>query len=146
MFMKPLKAEQSWTTYVLSNLLESWSASRASGAAPLPALVQFAPKLGISSIAAAAFGSAFDLAEACLGRPLAVKHCCSDDLQAGERALIHLLDSTPQAGDSAVLGETSRELLDALVAAATSARRLLAPQEQELDRLWRTVELARLSH
>jgi hypothetical protein len=146
MFMKPIEAEQSWPTYVLAKLQESWSASRAARAAPLPALIQLAHRLGISSISAAAFGSVFDLAEACLGRPLSVKQCCSDDLQSGERALIHLLDAGTQEGDAAALGAASHELFDALVAAATSARRLLAPQEHELDRLWSTVHVARLSH
>jgi hypothetical protein len=146
MFMKPLKAEQSWTTFVLSTLLENWSASRAAGTAPLPALIQLAHRLGISSISAAAFGSVFGLAEACLGRPLSVKRCCNDDLPAGEWALIHMLNAGLQEGDTAALGAASGELIDALVAAATSARRLLAPQEHELDRLWHTVHAARLSN
>lgn len=147
MFMKPLKAEQSWATYALSNLLENWSASRATGAAPLPALIKLGHRLGISSLSAAAFGSAFSLAEACLGRPLSVERCCSDDLPAGERALIHMLKATgPGQADAAALGAASGELFDALVVATTSARRLLAPQEHELDRLWHTVHIARLSH
>ncbi|HET8534450.1 MAG TPA: hypothetical protein VFL74_02765 [Sphingomicrobium sp.] len=147
MFMKPIKAGQSWTTYILSSLLENWSASRASGATPLPALIQLAHRLGISSISAAAFGSAFNLAEACLGRPLSVKRCCSEDLPAGEQALIHMLKASgPGQANGAALGAASSELLDALVVATTSARRLLAPQEHELDRLWHTVQVARLSH
>ncbi|WP_196232925.1 hypothetical protein [Sphingomonas segetis] len=146
MFMKPIKAEQSWTTYVLSSLLESWSASRASGTAPLPALIALSHRLGVSSISAVAFGSVFDLAEACLGRSLSVNRCCSNDLPAGEWALIHMLNETLRDGDIAALGAASGELIDALVAAATSARRLLAPQEHELDRLWHTVHAARLSH
>ncbi len=147
MFMKPLQAEQSWTTYILSSLLENWSASRSSGAAPLPALVQLAHRLGISSLSAAAFGSAFNLAESCLGRTLSVERCCSDDLPAGERALIHMLKApAPGQGDADALGAKSGELFDALVVATTSARRLLAPQEHELDRLWHTVHVARLSH
>lgn len=146
MYMKPLKAEKSWTTYILSTLLENWSTSRAAGTAPLPALIELAHKLGISSISAAAFGSVFDLAEACLGRPLSVKRCCSDDLRAGEWALIHMLNASVREGDVAAFDAASGELIDALVAAATSARRLLAPQEHELDRLWHTVHAARLSH
>jgi hypothetical protein len=146
MYMKPLTAEQSWTTYVLSMLLENWSASRAAGTAPLPALINLARKLGISTISAAAFGSVFDLAEACLGRPLSVKRCCSDDLPAGEWALIHMINAGVREGDAAALDAAPVGLVDALVAAATSARRLLAPQEHELDRLWHTVEAARLSH
>jgi hypothetical protein len=147
MFMKPLKAEQSWTTYILSSLLENWSASRASGATPLPTLIQLAHRLGISSISAAAFGSAFDLAEACLGRPLSVKRCCSADLPAGERALIHMFQASgPGQANGAALGAASGELLDSLEVATTSSRRLLAPQEHELDRLWHTVHVARLSH
>lgn len=54
MFMTPLKAEQSWTTYILSTLLENWSTSRALGTAPLPALIELAHRLDISSILAAA--------------------------------------------------------------------------------------------
>lgn len=147
MFMKPIKAGQGWTAYILSSLLENWSASRASGTTPLPALIQLAHRLGISSISAAAFGSAFDLAEACLGRPLSVKRCCSDDLQAGERVLIRMLKAAgPEQGDGRAFGAASGELFDALVVATTSARRLLAPQEHELDRLWHTVHVARLSH
>ena len=147
MFMKPLKAGQSWATYVISCLIENWSESRASGAAPLPALIKLAHRLGISSISAAAFGSAFDLAEAWLGRPLSVKRGCSDDLPAGERALIHMLKATgPVQGNGFAPAAKSGELFDALVVAATSARRLLAPQEHELDRLWHTVHVARLSH
>jgi hypothetical protein len=146
MFMKPLKAEQSWAAYVISSLIENWSASRASGTAPLPALIAVAHRLGISSISAAAFGSAFDLAEACLGRRLSVGRFGSDDLPPGERALIHMLNAAgPGQGDAAELG-ASGELFDALVAATTSSRRLLAPQEHELDRLWHTVHVARLSH
>lgn len=147
MFMKPIRAGQSWTTYILSSLLENWSASRASGTTPLPALIELAHRLGISSISAAAFGSAFGLAEACLGRPLAVKRCCSDDLQPGEQALIRMLKATgPAKAEGATFGAASDELFDALVVATTSARRLLAPQEHELDRLWHTVHVARLSH
>lgn len=146
MFMKPLKAEQRWTTYILSALLENWSASRAQGAAPLPALIELAHRLGLASIAAAAFGSVFSLAEACLGRPLTVQRCCSNELPAGEWALIHMLDTSLQEGDAVALGASSGELFDALLVAATSARRLLAPQEHELDRLWNTVHVARLSH
>jgi hypothetical protein len=147
MFMKPLKAEQSWTSYILSSLLENWSASRASGIMPLPALIHVAHRLGISSVSAAAFGSAFDLAEACLGRHLSVKRCCSADLQAGELALIRMLKATgPGQSDATAFGAASGELFDALVVATTSARRLLAPQEHELDRLWHTVHVARLSN
>ncbi|HET6535113.1 MAG TPA: hypothetical protein VFG41_02930 [Sphingomicrobium sp.] len=146
MFMKPLKAEQSWTTYILSTLLENWSTSRASGAAPLPALIELAHRLDISSILAVALGSVFDLAEACLGRPLSVQHCCSDDLRPGEWALIHMLNDTLRDEDATALGAGSREIFDALLAAATSARRLLAPQEHELDRLWNTTHAARLCH
>jgi hypothetical protein len=147
MFMKPIKAGQSWTTYVISSLLENWSRSRKSGVAPLPALVKLAHQLGISSISASAFGSVFGLAETCLGRPLSVERCCSDDLPAGERALIKMLQAAgPGPGHSAALGSASGEMFDALVVATTSARRLLAPQEHELDRLWHTVHVARLSH
>jgi hypothetical protein len=146
MFMKPLEAGQSWTTYVLSTLLESWSASRASGTAPLPALIELAHRLGISSITAVAYGSVFGLAEACLERPLSVKRCCSDELPAGEWALIHMLDGTLQKADAAALGAASGEMFDALLTAATSARRLLAPPEHELDRLWSTTHAARLWH
>lgn len=147
MFMKPIKAGQSWTAYILSSLLENWSQSRAAGKTPLPALIELAHRLGISSMSAAAFGSAFGLAEACLGRPLSVKICCSDDLQPGEQALIRMLKATgPIVADGAAFGAASGELFDALVVAATSARRLLAPQEHELDRLWHTVHVARLSH
>jgi hypothetical protein len=103
-------------------------------------------RLGISSIAAAAFGSVFALAEACLGRPLAVTRCCSDDLQPGEWALIHMLGSGMRDGDAEALGSTSSELIDALVAASNSARLLLSPHEHELDRLWHTVHVARLTH
>jgi hypothetical protein len=110
-------------------------------------LIELGHKLGISSIATAAFASAFNLAESCLGRPLSVKRCCSNDLPAGELALIHLLKAAgPGQTDAAALGVASGELFDALVVATTSARRLLAPQEHELDRLWHTVHVARLSH
>jgi hypothetical protein len=146
MFMKPLEAGQSWTTYVLSTLLESWSASRASGTSPLPALIELAHKHGISSITAVAYGSVFGLAEACLGRPLSVKRCCSDELPAGEWALIHMLDGQLQEGDAAALAAKSGEMFDTLLTAATSARRLLAPPEHELDRLWNTTHAARLWH
>ena len=146
MLMQPLKAEQKWTTFILANLLEKWSAARVSGVAPLPALIELAPKLGIPSDLAAAFGSVFELAEACLGRPLKVERCCSASLQEGERALIRMLQNASSEGGAAVFGEKSRELADALAVAATSASRLLAPQEHELDRLWNTVHVARLCH
>jgi hypothetical protein len=147
MFMQPLKADQSWVTYILSNLLENWSASRAAGAAALPALISVGHRLGISSLSAAAFGSAFGLAEACLGRPLSVERCCSDSLPPGEWGLIRMLRTSAwDRGDAEALGAGSVELFDALVAATASARSLLAPQDHELDRLWHSVHLARLSH
>ena len=144
--MQPLKAEQKWTTFVLANLLQKWSAARASGTAPLPALVELAPDLGIPSGLAAAFGSVFELAEACLDRPLRVEQCCSAGLQDGERALIHMLQTASSEEGAAVFGEKSRGLADALLVAATSANRLLAPQENELERLRNTMHAARLCH
>ena len=146
MFMQPLRSEQKWTTFILSNLLESWSESRMSGAAPLPALIELAPKLGISSLSAAAFGSVFELAEACLGRPLQVERCCSDSLHADERALIRMLQTASAERSPAAFAEASSELADALALAAKSAALLLAPQEHELERLWNTLHAARLSH
>ena len=146
MLMQPLQAEQKWTTFILSNLIQKWSAAREAGIAPLPALIEIAPGLGIPSGLAAAFGSVFELAEACLGRPLKVEQCCSASLQDGEQTLIRMLQTASSEGAAAVFGEKSRGLADALVVAATSANRLLAPQEHELERLWNTVHVARLCH
>lgn len=42
--------------------------------------------------------------------------------------------------------EAPPELAFALATAATSASRLLAPPEHELDRLWHTVDAARLTN
>ena len=146
MLMRPIEAEQKCITFVLANLLENWSASRMSGVAPLPALIELAPRLGIPSGLAAAFASVFELAEACLGRPLSVERCCDDRLPAGERTLIRMLLTPSAEGSIAVFEEASRELYDAWLVSATSASRLLAPQEHELDRLWETVHAARLIH
>ena len=144
MFMQPLKADQKWTTFILSNLLENWSESRRTGVAPLPVLFELAPKLQIPTGLAAAFGSVFELAETCLGRPLNIKHCCSADLEPPEQALIRMLQSGSAAEGVAAFGNAAPELAEALATAATSASRLLSPPEHELDRLWHTVDAARL--
>lgn len=146
MMMQPLKADQKWTTFILANLLESWSASRRRGVAPFPILFELAPKLGIPTALAAAFGSVFELAETCIGRPLNIERCCSTELMAPEQALIRMLQTGSAAEGLAAFGDASRELAEALATAATSASRLLAPPEHELDRLWHTVDAARLIH
>ena len=146
MLMQPLKADQKWTTFILSNLLENWSASRRSGVAPLPVLIELAPKLGIPSELIVAFCSVFELAEACLGRSLNVEHCCSDTLQRPEHALIEMLQTGSATEGAASFAEAPIELWKALLLASTNVSRLLAPQEHELDRLWDTVHVARLIH
>lgn len=146
MLRQPLDPKQNWTTFIISNLIEKWSEARAAHEFPLPKLVELAPKLGISSGLAAAFGSVFELAEACLGRPIVVDRCCGEQLDAAEQSLIQMLQTASAEGPARMFGQLSSELGEALAVATKSVSLLLAPQQQQFEDLSSTVHAARLSH
>jgi hypothetical protein len=129
MLMQSVKAESDWTSYLAAGLLRRWAALRRSGEAALPGLVATAAGLGTTPIIAVAFGSVFQLTEACLGRPLDMEGCCTPEPRPDAHAVLHMLDAQQGAGMALDLRGATPGLFGALVSAIASVRRLLSEQE-----------------
>lgn len=129
MLMQPIEPDLDWRAHVAVRLLRRWAALRLSGEAQLPGLVGLATELGICSATAVAFGSVFQLTEACLERPLEAECCCSLDLSSDEHAILHMLRSAPSRGAPLASHSIPHGLPGALAWALASAKRLSIPPE-----------------
>lgn len=110
---------------VAVRLMRRWVAARRADEAALTSTVTLGTSLGVSAQAAIALCSVFQLAEACLERPLQAECCCSPLLTADERAILVLLwsgvDADPFHGTPAI----PHGLPGALAWATNIAARLL---------------------
>lgn len=111
---------------IFVRLFRLWSAARAGGSNPVPAMQELlhlfepAPELAVAS------ASLFDLVEAHLGRPLVPECCCGRELSRDEKALLGVLRHAPEAGQP--MGSTAipHGLPGAICWAAFAVRRALA--------------------
>ena len=91
MFMTPIDPPIPPASYRVVRLVRRWAAATRLGFAPLPSMVRFGKRIGVSPEAAIALASMFQLTEACLGRPLETECCCSPAVARDERAVLMML-------------------------------------------------------
>ena len=117
---------------IFVRLFRLWSAARAGGGNPVPAmqeslgLFQPAPELAL------ACASLFDLVEAHLGRPLVPECCCGRELSHDEKALLGVLRHAPEAGQPLASAAIPHGLPGAICWAAFAVRRALAASFGEM--------------
>jgi hypothetical protein len=108
---------------VVVRLLRRYAVCRVTEQQPLPSLAELSSELSVSSFAAVAFASVFQLTEKCLNRTLVAGSSGVQKLSYDELAILQMVETHP-AGPFVGTATTPRGLLGALSCAVASARTL----------------------
>ncbi len=125
MLMTPIEPPLPSGSYLVVRLLRRWCAAGTAGDARLPSIVRLAGCLGVTTEAAVAIASMFQLTEACLGRQLEPECCCSARLSRDERAVLMMLAAATLAHRDGANSVIPHGLPGALLWALKSVRRYL---------------------